>query len=468
MKKVWVKAVSILLAVLIASTMLSCAGNKIKYTKKSWSEAFHLMHSDLSKKYPFTEHKRIDWDAMYAEAAPAIKAAEERQDKEQYYLALRKYFSSIHDIHTMLSGEDFGLTKRSVGGSYGFGIVRLDDGRYIAHVILPEMAAERAGMEWGAEITHFNGTAIDDAVRNSSLFWFKTSFPTSEARFLNQCRILLRAPVGTEASVTFINPDQAKAQTATLKAENDEYRHLLLTHLGQANKLPILKSPINSRMISPDIGYIQIIWMMPSLTNYRLHAKFKRSLKKLMKQGAKSLIIDVRGNMGGLDDLAALFAGHFYEAEALYEYVSYYSPETGSFELEPDDTIVIKPDTPRFTGQLVVLAGLYTRSTGEGIPLALGKLDNCKIIGQHGTCGSFGVSNLGSKYKLPEKQDIVFYEGRSLDENMEIQVDTDWTGKGGIEPDIRVPMTYENVRAQYKDGEDIILNAAVDYLNSRR
>ncbi len=465
MKKAWSKAAPILLTALIASTMLSCVGTKL--TKKSWSEAFHLMHSDLSKKYPFTEHKKIDWDARYAETAPMVKEAEERQDKELYHRALKTYAVEVNDMHFGLEGDDFGQVESNIGGCYGFGIIRLDDGRYIAHVILPEKPADRAGMIWGAEITHFNGVAVDDAVRNTALFWYKRSMPTIEGRFLNQCRMLPRAPAGTEASVTFINPGETKAVTAKLIAEDDDFRQLELASLGQVNAIPVIKSPIKSKMISKGIGYIQIIRMMPNFGNIRLHAKFKRVLKKLMNKGAESIIIDVRGNEGGLDKLAAQIAGHFYMDDAIYEYVSRYSPESGSFEIIPDDTITITPDTPRFTGKVVVLVDLLTISASEGIPMALGKLDNCTVIGQHGTNGSFGVSNFGTIYRLPEKQYIIFFEGRSLDENKEIQVDSDWTGKGGIEPDIRVPMTYENVRAQYKDGKDVILNAAVDYLSGK-
>jgi hypothetical protein len=32
---------------------------------------------------------------------------------------------------------------------------------------------------------------------------------------------------------------------------------------------------------------------------------------------------------------------------------------------------------------------------------------------------------------------------------------------GGIAPDIRVPLTFDTVRAQFKDGRDVVLQAAI-------
>ena len=43
---------------------------------------------------------------------------------------------------------------------------------------------------------------------------------------------------------------------------------------------------------------------------------------------------------------------------------------------------------------------------------------------------------------------------------------TAWPPTWGIAPDVRVPITYPLVKAQYQDGDDVIMQYAVSYLDS--
>lgn len=58
---------------------------------------------------------------------------------------------------------------------------------------------------------------------------------------------------------------------------------------------------------------------------------------------------------------------------------------------------------------------------------------------------------------------IDFPVGASLDAKRRIQLDSDYTGKGGVAPQIRIPRTYENMLA-VGQGKDVELEAAQDEL----
>ena len=53
---------------------------------------------------------------------------------------------------------------------------------------------------------------------------------------------------------------------------------------------------------------------------------------------------------------------------------------------------------------------------------------------------------------MPGGLTIEYPHGQSLDENGVVQLDGDWRFEGGVTPDIRVPLTMDTVRAQFKDG----------------
>ena len=67
---------------------------------------------------------------------------------------------------------------------------------------------------------------------------------------------------------------------------------------------------------------------------------------------------------------------------------------------------------------------------------------------------------------MPSGLTVEYPGGQSLDENGLVQLDSDWRLEGGVTPDIRVPVTTDTVRAQFKDGHDVVLETAVRILNA--
>ena len=95
--------------------------------------------------------------------------------------------------------------------------------------------------------------------------------------------------------------------------------------------------------------------------------------------------------------------------------------------------------------------------------MAISRLPNGRVIGFHGTDGSFGMT--GGEITMPGGYTIEYPYGRSLDQNGVIQMDSK-NGIGGVAPNPRVPMTQENVLA-FAAGTDVELQYAIDYLSSR-
>jgi hypothetical protein len=54
--------------------------------------------------------------------------------------------------------------------------------------------------------------------------------------------------------------------------------------------------------------------------------------------------------------------------------------------------------------------------------------------------------------------------GQSRDAQHQVQLDGDHNLQGGVVPDIRVPLTEENVYAMFVENEDLVLQYAIETL----
>jgi len=432
------------------------------FSKLAWPEAFEKMHNHLSRAYALGAWKRMDWNALHDAAAPKIAEASRNNDRAAFYTALLEYLWAFKDGHVDLSGHDGGLYNRAVGGGFGFSLIRLDDGSTMAHVLIKEGPASRQGMQWGATILEWNGVPIDDAAAQTSVLWDWGSAATNEGQQLTRMRLLTRAPVGTTATVLFQNPDEAATRTATLVAVNDAMETM---NIGRPASLGLKDQNIEWRMLPSNIGYLKIRAEMPTLAQLLPDRVVRRAITEFIRAGAKGIVIDVRGNLGGADKLVPRMMGFFFDTRQFYEYTTLWDETTSRFERQAIGTLWIEPLEPQFSGPIAVLVDEWCVSSCEGIALIARRRPGGHVIGFHRTHGSFGMS--GAEVLMPEGLTVEYPNGQSLDENGIVQIDSDWRLDGGVSPDIRVPLTTDTVRAQYRDGRDVVLETAVHTLGAK-
>ncbi|HNT92538.1 MAG: PDZ domain-containing protein [Bacteroidales bacterium] len=138
------------------------------------------------------------------------------------------------------------------------------------------------------------------------------------------------------------------------------------------DKIPIYSVDV-SYMMSDDVGYIKI-------SNFALttHDEFKQGLDELKSKGMKKLVLDLRGNSGGVMEAATMIADEFLAEGKLIVFTMGKSTprqdikatSKGSFE----------------TGELVVLIDEWSASASEILAGAVQDNDRGTIIGRR----SFG------------------------------------------------------------------------------
>lgn len=455
------------------------------YSALAWTDAFKAAHDKFSREYAFGDWKSVDWAGLSNRFLPRITKAQAAGDEKAYYLALHEYVCAIPDGHISLNAGNgavpTALGKELAGGGFGMAVAELDDWRVIAAAIVPNGPADRAGIAAGAEIITWGGQPVRTAIGRIDVgaIPFKgltgavggeSPQATSEHYRLEQVRLLTRGPVGTDVQAVFRNPGSAASRTATLTAVDDAGQGFSLLNFARR---PDLSDQIDYRILPEGYGYV-LVRMELDLSNpggypKRIFQKFQEAIASFVTAGVPGVIVDLRGNYGGSDQLAADMCGFFSTAPSFYEEQEYYDKRTGRFLRFTDDEhgllpfvdhLSIIPQTPHFSGPVVVLVNPGTISSGEGPAMGIARLPQGRVIGFHGTNGSFGM--VGGGIVMPGGYSIGYPYGRSVDKNGVVQLDSR-NGIGGVAPNPRVPKTLENVLA-YAAGTDVELQYAVNYL----
>lgn len=453
------------------------AGNltePLNLSNQSWSSAFLAVHTLFKERYAYAEWRTVDWDALYRAHAPAIAAAEKDQDKAAYYRALREYLFAIPDGHVEIlpTTGDFGAKYADIGGGYGFAVSRLDSGKVIVSYVAAGSAAEAAGLRFGDEVTAWNGTAIRDAINATSAIWAVKKPSTAEGLLLHRQRLLTRAPVGTSSRITVANATDPRPRTVNLTAYDDGYDTLIKTstflgtevndygaeHWWKDIKPQISNDTVTTRTLPGGYTYLAIYE-----ESYDVYQPFKAAMLSAIANRTPGIVIDLRFNSGGDDNIASCFAGWFVDKPVFYEYATKYDPGSGQFPVVSEAWTVPRPD--RYTGPVAVLVSPDTISSGEGIAMVFANSGRGKIISWYGTNGAFGMNSVQAI--MPLDQILFFPDGASLDRNGTIQVDSNASLAGGVSPQIRVPINEETV-ARSMTGEDVQLTYALQWLDTQQ
>jgi carboxyl-terminal processing protease len=430
------------------------------FSNMTWLASFDAVHETLAAEYPFTEHKGLDWEALRAEYRPRIADAAERDDEVAFYLALREYVYAVPDGNMGLYHHE-AAKYADIGGGYGFCAMPLDDGRVIAHVVLPGGPAAEAGMEWGAEIVAWNGAPAAEALNASRVIWADSPPATAEARMMEQARFLGRAAVNAQAELVFHNPGAEKPHGVTIAAVDDGYAALSASYLHETAEGEFA-SPLTSSVLPDGHGYIRLHFMAPTITVPFPLQEFRGTMAKMKRNNVPGVVLDIRGSTGGARDLVAAMLGHFVTEEVFFEDIVLYDRAQRAFEDEPRTRVTVTPRTPEYAGPLAIVVDHRTSGAAEGIPMALQGRENTVIAGFTGTHGSFAPS--GGYIGLPRGNAVYHPLGRSVDADGRVQLESDAAGHGGVAPTARVPRDVEHIEAAWRNGGDPVLDAAVEAL----
>lgn len=439
------------------------------YSNLPYLEAFDALFTRLEREYAFTEWKGIDWHVLRERYRPLVAAAEEEGDAQAYYLALRSFIYAIPDRHVSISSIA-AIDEAAIAGGFGIAAALLDDRRLVITWVDEQSAAHAAGFKPGQVIDTIDSRKAWDAVLDvEPLFISKAT--TDEELLQNKALQRFRAPVGTamqitttdNAAILYVYDDVKESMKHSYPdaVVSDALRNAMLGR----EELPLPASMVEYH--TPREGVFAIkVWglfdadldasgtMVPTLEQWRA------AIDTAIAQETTLMIVDLRNNVSGLDELSALMLGSFYETPTLYEHLNTFVPQTGTRDLMrfgSTEGIYINAAPSIYTGKVVALTNHRTVSSGEGLAMGIKRLENGETLGFWGTNGSFGLA--GCQAMMGEDIIIRWPSGQSLDERYMIQLDSK-DGVGGVTPSIRIAWDLDRALA-VSQGIDVEFNEAL-------
>lgn len=211
--------------------------------------------------------------------------------------------------------------------------------------------------------------------------------------------------------------------------------------------LPTLRQPMHGVITGETkdgIGYLMISGFAQSI-DFDAVEELIVGMK-----GAKALIIDVRPNSGGGENLAQQVAQWFVPGTKVYaKHATRKGKGAKNFYSVSRRRIVGKPKKERFGKPVAVLMSRYCMSSCEAFLLMMRQAEHCKLIGQR----SYGSSGNPKGHTLPNGVEIVLPSWKVM------RLDSSCFEDEGLVPDIEVKATAEDLEKR-----DPILEKALAHL----
>jgi len=313
--------------------------------------------------------------------------------------AIKGMLSQLGDTgHTaFLTSKDAEELDRSIEGSMeGIGVqMSMRQQKACVTVVFPDTPAQNAGLKAGDVFVQVNGQDVTGSTTD-------------------QIASLVRGPAGSEVTLRMARPGQ--------------------------------EEPIDVTITRGKIALPRVRWhMLPGVPaahvtieefGERVHSQLRKAIAEARAQGARGLIVDVRGNPGGLRDQAVAAASEFLRGGNVLLEEDRKGHRTG-VRVEPGGTAL---DIP-----IVVLVNEDTVSAGEIFAAAMQDHQRGPIVGTK----TFGTGTILMTYRLANGSAMNLAVARWLTPNGRSL----W--REGLQPDVEVKMPQGSVQMRPDDEEGL-------------
>lgn len=458
-------AAAVCMIVSIPVCMFSGAYRRIDYAN-DFKQGFNAMKAH----YALSEHKQIDWDALYDKYLPQFEKVTKSQDKIENEIVWNKFCAEFHDLHVGYASDEETLAeakKRAAGNDFGLVIMSLADGKYAAVEADPSL--EALGIHNGTEIVEWNGMTPAEADELSDYFRMQNFADIDNRIFYNG--FYAAGTKDDTATLTYID-DSGVQKTAELSKISDDYysrcekAYQSINRGYEAGHMSVTK-------INDTTACLRIKSMIfDTASEKENHATMQQEIREkvlaLKEEGVKDIVIDIRENNGGSGTMVRAIAEIFApEGEHYYSSDPYFDRQTNSYVKESDGKWKKANDITFFgenilgdEGRIVVLVTAHSVSAADHLTKVMSAFDNTTVIGFTEPAGSAqGV------VMLPLTEGSLAYSmGLMLNEDGSVFIDSGTDFQSGNDVDIKVPFDDKAITALFDNDEDYLLEYSLEYL----
>jgi len=351
------------------------------------------IQNDIKKKYYDPNFRGMDLEARFKEADDKIKQA---ASLGQMFGIIAQALLDFDDSHTF-----FIPPQRAATTDYGVDMLMIGDRCHLV-LVKPDSDAEAKGVKVGDQLLSIDGIAV---TRENS---WKMAYLYYSLRPKPGLRIVVQSPGGQPRQVDVL---AATKKRQVIQQVDDDYFGDFLRQSERDARL--------NRHRYHEIGKDLFIWKMPQfdMNEGEVDSMMDRARKH------KGLILDLRGNGGGLETTLKRLVSNFFGHEVKI------GDWKGRKETKP---VIARPRASSyFEGDLVVLIDSLSGSAAEVFARVVQLEKRGVVIGDR----SAGAVMGSKRYSYESGVDIVAFYGASITEADLIMTDGKSLEHVGVKPD---------------------------------
>lgn len=375
----------------------------------------------------------VNWKAMKMRYAPQVAKV---QNDSEFYALLESLIGELHQSHfAILRPEAYSLSDATSAakGSGTMGVVlSVVEGKPTVTAVRSGSPGEKAGVLPGDVLEAVEGKPLAERLAKLAAQKLPERHQALYGRLIAQAA--LAGPEGTSRRLALRSPDGAPREVAVPLAATTVQQQAL-------PGFPPLAVEFEKKRLDGNIGYIRFS-LFTALVMDDLRAAFAEFAD------APGLILDLRGNPGGL-------------APVTYAIAGLVSQKPGSLGTMATRTnrmnFAILPQAPKFAGPLVVLTDEVSASCSEILAGGLQELGRAIVIGRptpgmvlpsavEKLPGGVRLQYAFANFKTPKG---VLLEGKGVTPNQTVVLTARRLRDEG-DPDIKAAQNYFRIQLEKK------------------
>jgi len=432
-ERLWLQRVALALMVFPLASFTGIVALDRREERLTRMEMASDLFGQLWESYPHWDRAPLKPRDLWAKYRSRLQAADRacgRSDRPcpPYLHALRDMFAELQNGHTEV------LVPHE-SGSPAIDVVAVE-GRAVIRRVEPGSDAESLGVAVGMEIVEVDGRAVDEALARVPRW--RVAFTSAQTRAFAAYHALLEGPVGSVARIVVTGPAARRRAFALQRIP-----------LRFDTEGDVQESPQEELEVRRSDGRNPTYLRLDGFEGDRLEELFDRAVDDEL--GSPGLILDLRGNYGGVLDHAFRMLGRFYSEPLVIG--KHCLPVTQGEETGECTVHRIEPRGKTYRGPIAVLINEDVYSAGELAAYALCRGGRARCFGRT----TAGETDCVFRLDLPGGV------ARMSWADFHPAFGPPLLG-AGLEPDVRVEQTVADVRAardpEYEEARSWLRNGA--------